>query len=105
MGHNVEGRGVTSSRERMASPGPPDRITKLFRDAIKEAEAPSIRLHDLRHTYATMALKAGVHIKVASEALGHKDPQMTLRVYSHVTPDIQAASLDLLDVYMAAAGK
>ena len=47
-----------------------------------------IRLHDLRHTYATLALKAGVHPKVVSERLGHATVGITLDLYSHVTPAI-----------------
>ena len=49
---------------------------------------PPIRLHDLRHTYATLALKAGVHPKVVSERLGHATVGITLDLYSHVTPAI-----------------
>ncbi len=47
-----------------------------------------IRLHDLRHTYATLALKAGVHPKIVSERLGHATVGITLDLYSHVTPAI-----------------
>ena len=49
---------------------------------------PPIRLHDLRHTYATLALKAGIHPKVVSERLGHATVGITLDLYSHVTPAI-----------------
>lgn len=51
---------------------------------------PSIRLHDLRHTHATIALKAGVPIKVITERLGHEDPAFTMKQYAHVIPGMQA---------------
>jgi integrase len=50
---------------------------------------PNVRLHDLRHTHATMMLKLGVHPKVVSERLGHASIQITLDTYSHVLPGLQ----------------
>jgi integrase len=96
-----KGDGHVFTREN-GEPWHPDRITKLFGQATKTAGAPTIRLHDLRHTFATLSLKAGVHIKVVAECLGHKNEQITLATYSHVTPDLQQASLGLMDTYMAA---
>ena len=58
--------------------------------ALERWKLPRIRLHDLRHTWATLALQAGVHPKVVSERLGHAGIAITLDVYSHVTPDMQA---------------
>jgi len=49
----------------------PDRFTQMFDKHVKDAGLPRIRLHDLRHTHATLALGAGVHPKVVSERLGH----------------------------------
>lgn len=54
--------------------------------AIERLDLPRIRLHDLRHTHATLALKAGVHPKVVSERLGHAPVGITLDLYSHVVP-------------------
>lgn len=51
---------------------------------------PSVRLYDLRHTHATLLLAQGVHPKVAAERLGHATTRMTLDVYSHVLPGMQA---------------
>ena len=64
----------------------PARVTKLFRAAAKKAGLPVIRLHDLRHTYATLALVSGVHPKVVSERLGHANIGITLDCYSHCLP-------------------
>jgi len=71
----------------------PDRFSHLFARLMRKANLPPIRLHDLRHTYATLALEAGVHPKIVSERLGHATTGITLDLYSHVAPsmDEQAA--------------
>ena len=66
----------------------PDWFTREFRRVVAISGLVPIRLHDLRHTYATLALKAGVHPKVVSERLGHATVGITLDLYSHVTPAI-----------------
>lgn len=65
----------------------PDRVSKLFDSAIENAGVPRVRFHDVRHTWATMALRAGVHPKIVSERLGHSSIQITLDIYSHVSED------------------
>jgi integrase len=67
----------------------PQRVSAWFEQAARRAGLPPIRLHDLRHSYATLALGAGVHPKVVSERLGHATVAMTLDVYSHVSPTMQ----------------
>lgn len=67
----------------------PERISKTFTRLTRAAELPEIRLHDLRHTYATLALEAGVHPKVVSERLGHSTISFTLDVYSHSVPALE----------------
>jgi len=66
---------------------------------LLDAAGPSksIRLHDLRHTYATLLLAAGEHPKIVSEALGHASIQLTLDTYSHVLPDMQQSAVDKLE--------
>ena len=64
-------------------------VSRLFRKAVKEAMLPDIRLHDLRHTHATLALQAGIHPKVVSERLGHATVSITLDTYSHAIPAMQ----------------
>lgn len=59
-----------------------DKIAKL-------AGLKKIRVHDLRHSHATMLLRLGENIKIVSERLGHGSTEMTADVYSHVTPDMQ----------------
>src|SRR5665647_1226814 len=67
----------------------PESVTRYFRQAVKRSMLPSIRLHDLRHTHATLALQAGIHPKVVSERLGHATVSITLDTYSHAIPALQ----------------
>jgi integrase len=57
---------------------------------------PDIRIHDMRHSHATHLLKAGQHIKVVSERLGHAKTSITLDTYAHVMPDMQDGAVDAL---------
>ena len=54
-----------------------------------------IRLHDLRHTHATLLLKAGVPLKVVSKRLGHATSASTMAVYQHVLPGMQAEAVEV----------
>jgi integrase len=72
----------------------PDRFTQMFDKHVKQSGLPRIRLHDLRHTHATLALAAGVHPKVVSERLGHATVAFTLDVYSHAVPALQEDAAD-----------
>jgi integrase len=74
----------------------PEDVTRYFRQAVKRAMLPQIRLHDLRHTHATLALQAGVHPKVVSERLGHATVAITLDTYSHAIPAMQEEAAALI---------
>ena len=67
----------------------PNTVSKKFSELVKKAGIPRVRLHDLRHTHATLMLKEGVHPKVVSERLGHASVVITLDTYSHVLPGLQ----------------
>ncbi len=71
------------------SPLHPGRVSKLFMQHVDASGLRRIRLHDLRHTAATLALTAGVHPKVVQERLGHANVSVTLDVYSHVLEGLQ----------------
>jgi integrase len=75
----------------------PNLVSRNFGKLIKNAELPHIRLHDLRHTHATIMLEAGVHPKIVSERLGHANIGITLDIYSHVLPGLQEAAADKFD--------
>jgi integrase len=64
----------------------PDSVTGRFARLVERAGVPRIRLHDARHTHASLLLQAGIHPKVVSERLGHSSVAFTLDTYSHVLP-------------------
>lgn len=68
------------------SPPNPEAFSNLFVELAKRAGLPPIRLHDVRHSYATAALASGVPVKVVSQRVGHADVGVTLKVYAHVLP-------------------
>ena len=68
----------------------PQVLSDAFKRLVGQSGLPRIRLHDLRHTHATLLLKAGVPIKVVSERLGHSTPGFTMATYQHVLPGMQA---------------
>ncbi len=72
------------------APVHPDLFSKTFDGLAAKSGLPVIRLHDLRHTRASLLLKAGVPVKVVSERLGHATPSFTMTVYQHVLPGMQA---------------
>lgn len=62
---------------------------RRMKTLLRYAELPSIRFHDLRHTFATHALSSGVDAKTLSGILGHTNASFTLDTYTHVTTDMQ----------------
>lgn len=74
----------------------PDRVSNHFDIAVRDSHLPRITLHGLRHTWATLALQAGVPIKVVSERLGHSSVAFTMQVYQHVLPGMQHAAAELV---------
>jgi integrase len=68
----------------------PDYFSQVFDRHVGKSTLPAIRLHDLRHTHASILLKQGIPLKVVSERLGHSNPAFTLSVYQHLLPGMQA---------------
>jgi integrase len=68
--------------------------------ALKKADLRRIRLHDLRHTAATLMLQEGVHPKVVQEMLGHSSISVTLDIYSHVAPSLHHEAADRMDAIL-----
>lgn len=91
----------------------PERFSRSFKAEVRrcrkqlakrgvEDTPPEIRLHDLRHTHATVLLGIGTNPKIVSERLGHSSVSVTLDIYSHVLPTIQRQAVDQLHAVMAA---
>jgi integrase len=72
----------------------PERFSRMFSRELAKIELPPIRLHDLRHTWATLALQAGEHPKIVQERLGHANVSITLDVYSHVSEGLHGDAAD-----------
>src|SRR5262249_57111596 len=70
----------------------PDVIRQRFNRMSQRCGLPHIRLHDMRHSYATAALKAGVHLKIVSARLGHASEAFTASVYQHALPGMDRAA-------------
>lgn len=77
------------------APFHPELVRQSFDRRVKRTPVPRIRFHDLRHTHATLLLKAGVPPKVVSERLGHATVALTMDIYAHVIPGMQAEAAQL----------
>jgi integrase len=75
----------------------PTNVTHRFQQTRERAGLPPLRLHDLRHTAATLMLQEGVHPSVVREMLGHSTVMLTLGTYSHVMPNMQREAATKLD--------
>ena len=79
----------------------PDSIVNLHKKILKDAGLPHIRFHDLRHTFATLALQNGADVKTVSSMLGHYDAGFTLRTYTHATRQKQDEAAQTMGGFMA----
>lgn len=73
----------------------PQAISQTFDRMVRRAPVPRIRLHDLRHTHATLLIAAGVPAKVVAERLGHSRASFTIDSYQHVLPGMQAEAAQI----------
>ncbi len=78
----------------------PDSVVNLHKKILKDAGLDHIRFHDLRHTFATMALQNGVDVKTVSSMLGHYDAGFTLRTYTHTTRQMQEQAAEKMGNFM-----
>ena len=70
-------------------------VRKYFDTVLKRCGIINFRFHDLRHTFCSQLVMAGIDIKTVQELVGHKSITMTLR-YSHLSPDHKKRALDIL---------
>lgn len=75
-------------------------LERAFKKFLSRSGLPTMRLYDLRHTCATLLLKAGVNVKVVSERLGHASVKITLDTYAQVLPSMQAHAANQLDALL-----
>ena len=81
----------------LSQPIRPDTLTRAWPILAAKAGVRVIRLHDARHTHASLMLKQGIHPKVVQERLGHSTISITLDTYSHVAPGMQEAAAKRFD--------
>lgn len=79
------------------NPRNPSAIYHRFQLILERAQCKRIRFHDLRHTFATMALENGMDIKTLSAMIGHISAETTLNVYSHITDNMQQQAAVRID--------
>lgn len=84
-------------------PGPtggpmsPDSVLHMLHRVLKRAGLPRVRFHDLRHTFATLALQNGVDVKTVFGMLGHYSAGFTLDTYTHVTTSAQRQAAEAME--------
>jgi len=100
MGPDWGNEGDLAFTDEVGGPIRPEWFSKEFGRVLAASGVPCIRLHDVRHTYATIALKTGIPAKVVSEHLGHSTIAITLDLYSHVTPGIDRDATDRISAAM-----
>lgn len=81
----------------IGTPIDPTNLNRQFNQLLKASGLPKVRFHDLRHTAASLMLNNGVDVLVASRRLGHAKPSITLDVYGHLIPSIQADAAEVVD--------
>ena len=79
------------------SPRDPHTVYQKMQLVLKRAECKRIRFHDLRHTFATMALEYGMDIKTLSAMIGHVSSATTLDIYSHITTEMEIKAAQTID--------
>ena len=79
----------------------PDAVSRINRKLLKNAGIEEhVRFHDLRHTFATMAISSGVDVKTLSSMLGHYSAGFTLDTYTHITNDMQRGAAEKIGGFM-----
>ena len=83
----------------------PDSLRKILHRILKKVGLPAVRVHDLRHTCATILMLSGVHPKVVQEILGHSNISVTLGTYSHTMPSMKKDAVEIFDNFLVTSKK
>ncbi len=81
----------------VGTPIEPRNAVRTFKRILRKADLPDKRFYDLRHTCASLLLAQGVHPRVVMEILGHSQISLTMNMYSHVIPQLQADAAKRMD--------
>ena len=93
----TDSRWIFPSPVKEDAPRHPAAIRKLLGRILERAECKHIRFHDLRHTFATIALQNGMDVKTLSAMIGHISAETTLNIYTHITDDMQKNAADKIE--------
>ncbi len=85
----------------LGTPLDPANLRRAWTRIVRDADVGHLRFHDLRHSHASLLLQNGVHPKIVSERLGHSGVGITLDIYSHVLPNLQAEAAAGLERLLA----
>jgi integrase len=83
----------------------PRNLDRAHSDILLVTGLPRVRIHDLRHTAATLLLVQGVHPRVVQGLLGHASIAITMNTYSHVVPALRKDAADQMDAALKGAGE
>lgn len=75
-------------------------VNRALTQALRHAGLPHIRVHDLRHTTASILLEAGTHPKIVQDLLGHSTIRLTLDTYSHLTPALHREAAQTMELVL-----
>lgn len=101
---DCRGRRVFGDRQQ-GGPLNPDFLTRLLYDLIRASGLPPVRLHDLRHGAASLALQAGVDLKVVQDQLGHSSIVITADTYVSVLPEVARQAAENTATLILQAGR
>ncbi|SVC08419.1 uncharacterized protein METZ01_LOCUS261273 [marine metagenome] len=87
------------------TPRAPSTVTQQFRRIASRAGLSGVRLHDLRHTHASLMLQQGTDIKTINTRLGHSSVAFTMDTYAHLLPGMQKAAMEKLVEAFAVTGQ
>lgn len=108
---DVELLGIPSSQANFVfghpdgTPRTPSTVTQQFRRIASRAGLSGVRLHDLRHTHASLMLQQGTDIKTISARLGHSSVAFTMDTYAHLLPGMQKAAMEKFEEAFAVTGQ
>lgn len=97
---NINSEWIFPNLRNAEEPMNPQCAYQHLKTILKNAGLPSIRFHDLRHTFATHAIAGGVDAKTLSGILGHANASFTLDNYTHVTTDMQKSAARIVGNFM-----
>jgi integrase len=111
--HRIRMEGEAASRGQELGPGDfvfmstvgtalePRNVNRSFAALVDRAGLRYVRLHDLRHTCASLLLAQGVPARIVTETLGHSAIAVTMNTYSHVLPSLQREAADRMNELLA----